>query len=146
MQVFRQFDTETSTLAAWGVRTILLAEPDGVATDQTAHLLASLGGIVHRDDDIFSALDTVIGHTSGFGLFVVECDSFGGLDAGRQIVSMLRKVVAEMPVILISADCGEQIFPAGLHDPVILRVPLTAVSLRVGFEHAMRDRLIVAAA
>jgi len=146
MQVFRQIDPSAVMLAGWGVRVMLLAADDEESAGQTAHRLAGLGGVVQCEDDVFVALDAMICNASGFGLFVVDCDPFGGLSAGHQILSMLRKGVADLPVILITADCGEQVFPTGLHDPIILRAPLTAVSLRVGFEHAMRDRLIIPAA
>jgi len=44
-------------------------------------------------------------------------------------------------VILVSRDCPNQVFPAERRAPIVLRAPLSAVSLRVGFEHALRDRL-----
>ena len=47
---------------------------------------------------------------------------------------------ARVPVILVSRDCGEQRFPEDRKSPTLLRAPLSSVALRVGFEHALRDR------
>ncbi len=49
-------------------------------------------------------------------------------------------------MILISRDCAAQVFPDDPLDAVQLRAPLSAVSLRVGFEHALRERMFWRAA
>jgi len=146
MQVFRQIDTKGAALVGWGLHVLLLAPELENRLCRTQFRLAGLGGIVRREVDVFNALDAVNNAQYGYGLFVVECDSFGGMAAGRQIIAMLRKGRPKLPAILLSCDCDEQIFPAGQHDPIELRAPATAVALRVGFEHALRDRLIYSAA
>ncbi|MFT7059860.1 MAG: hypothetical protein ACJASV_002373 [Pseudorhodobacter sp.] len=146
MQVFRQIDPEAAALVGWGVRVMLLT-PDRIdAKSKTAVRLAGLGGIVEAEHDVFAAIETMINNATGFGLFVVECDAFGGLEAGHQIISMMHKGGVILPSILVSQDCNEQLFPDEPHEPIVLRAPLSAVGLRVGFEHALRDRLIYAAA
>jgi hypothetical protein len=59
---------------------------------------------------------------------------------------MLGEVARRLPVILVSRECQQQQFPEDRGDAVVLRAPLSAVSLRVGFEHALRDRLLMRAA
>jgi hypothetical protein len=39
-----------------------------------------------------------------------------------------------------------QVFPEDRSAPILLRAPLSAVSLRVGFEHALRERRLWRAA
>lgn len=146
MQVFRQMDPEAAALVGWGVRVMLLAPDYGDRLGKVATRIAGLGGIVDTDSDIFAALDTAMSDPTGYGLFVVECDAFGGIAAAQNIVAMLRRGGVQIPVILVSSDCAEQTFPIDGHDPILLRAPLSAVALRVGFEHALRHRLIYSAA
>ena len=51
-----------------------------------------------------------------------------------------------LPVMLIAAGVAQQDFPEDRAEPVVLRAPVSAVALRVGFEHALRERLIWRAA
>ena len=110
MQVFRQIDTEGAALVGWGLHVMLLAPETENGRCRTEIRLAGLGGIVWREADVFNALDAVINAHHNFGLFVVECDPFGGMDVGRQIVAMLRKGGPDLPAILVSRNCDEQIF------------------------------------
>lgn len=142
MQLFRQNEAEVSAIVGWGVRVLLLTPAGATAQSKAAARIAGLGGVVESEADAFSALDTLILDSTGYGLFVVECDSFGGLEAGRNLVSMLHKGEVSIPVILLSSECSEQEFPHEYNKPVVLRAPISAVSLRVGFEHAMRDRIV----
>lgn len=146
MQFFRQDEAEVSAIVGWGVRVLLLTLAEEVTQSKAAARIAGLGGSVEIENEAFAALDTLILENTGYGLLVIECDSFGGLEAGRNLVSMLHKGGVSIPVILLSSDCTEQQFPYEANAPVILRAPISAVSLRVGFEHAMRDRLVFQAA
>jgi len=64
----------------------------------------------------------------------------------HRALAMLRGLQARALLILVSRDHVSQDFPQDTADPVRLRAPVSAVSLRVGFEHALRDRLIWQAA
>jgi hypothetical protein len=83
----------------------------------------------------------MIDDPTGWGVFVMDCDAFGGLEAGRRAHAMLGQVVERIPAILISSDCVQQLFPEGRVAPVELRGPASAVAIRVGMEHALRGRL-----
>lgn len=146
MQFFRQNESDVSAIVGWGVRVMLLTSAEEVTHSKSAVRIAGLGGHVEIENEAFSALDTLILDETGYGLLVIECDSFGGLAAGRNLVSMLHKGDVSLPVILVSSECTEQEFPYEGNAPVVLRAPISAVSLRVGFEHAMRDRLVFQAA
>jgi hypothetical protein len=146
MQFFRQEEAEVSAIVGWGVRIMLLTTEEDVRQSKVAARIAGLGGLVEVENEAFTALDTLISDRTGYGLFVIECDGIGGLEAGRKLVSLLHKGDVSMPVILISSDCEEQEFPNEYNLAVVLRAPVSAVSLRVGFEHAMRDRLVFQAA
>jgi hypothetical protein len=82
----------------------------------------------------------------GYGLFVMDCDALGGVEAGMRAAATLAAVQSRVPVILISREFSAQVFPQDRDAPVCLRAPMSAVSLRVGFEHALRDRLMWRAA
>lgn len=141
MQIIRTLETENAALVGWGVRVLLLTAEGGEGV--TSRRLASLGGRVEVADELFAALSAVIDDPLDYALFVVDCDgaNVGGLDAGRRAIQMLGEVALRVPVILVSRDCGEQRFPDETGAPTVLRAPLSSVSLRVGFEHALRDRL-----
>lgn len=146
MQVLRAIDRDTAALVGWGVRVLLLSPDAGGGPDRTAERIAGFGGRIEAEADLFAAVEAVAADATGFALFVMECDAYGGLDAGRNAVALLGRTVERTQVILISAGVQVQTFPEERTAPILLRAPLSAVALRVGFEHAMRDRLVYRAA
>jgi hypothetical protein len=146
MQIIRTFERSDATLVGWGVRVLLLSTEG--EQGPIARRLASLGGKVDVADELFAALSEVIDDPAGYGLFVVDCDSYGvgGLEAAQRAVQMLGDATQRVPVILVSHECREQLFPAERNQPTVLRAPLSAVSLKVGYEHALRDRMLYRAA
>lgn len=140
MQVLRSYDFTESFPVSRPVRTLLLAaEPDGL----TEHRLSALGARVEVFDEMYAALDAVLSDPGDYGLFVIAADGFGGLDSGLRAHRLLGEVARRLPTIVVTGECREQIFPQGHEGPTILRAPLSSVSLRVGFEHALRARLAV---
>lgn len=124
---------------------VLTAEGE---TGTMGRRLAGLGARVDVVDELFSALSDLIDDPAGYGLFVVDCDSanVGGLEAAQRAIKMLGDVAQRVPVILVSSKCRDQRFPQDRAAPVVLRAPLSAVSLKVGFEHALRERRLYQAA
>ena len=118
----------------------------GAADTPLQTRIAGLGGTVDIETEVFSALAAIIDDPMGYGLFVIDCDGLGGADVGQRAAATLVAERSRVPVILISGEHGAQVFPQEKHAPVQLRAPLSSVSLRVGFEHALRDRLIWRAA
>lgn len=145
MQLFRQIDQE-ATLVGWGVRVMLLAPVGSRGGEVAANRLAGFGGLVETQGEVFAALEAMIDDPTGYGLFVMECDGFGGLEAGKRAFTMLRGAGVRVPVILVSGECREQMFPEDRSEPILLRSPMSAVAMRVGFEHALRDRVMWQAA
>jgi len=138
MQIFRHTESDAA-IVGWGVRVMLLT----AATDcGVAWRLAGLGGNVEAADEIYGALAAMINDPAGYDLFVMECDGFGGIEAGLRVFGMLTAAGLRQPVMLVTRDCTEQRFPEDRSAPITLRAPLSAVSLRVGFEHALRDQLV----
>lgn len=146
MQAFRQIEAENAALVGWGVRVLLLSPNGGEGQGQVAARIAGFGGVIETESDIFAAVETLLGDSTGYGLFVMECDAYGGIEAGRRVMAMMGRAAERMRVILISAETREQAFPDDSCQPILLRAPLSAVSLRVGFEHALRERLVYMAA
>lgn len=141
MQVIRSLHNADATFVGYGVRVLLVTQAG--AGSVLERLLSNLGGRVEVIDELFTALSDVLEDPGGFGLFVIDCDSenVGGLEGGRRAVQLMGEMVSRMPVILVSKDCREQSFPDDRLAPTLLRAPLSSVSLRVGFEHALRERL-----
>jgi hypothetical protein len=144
MQMFPHSRAEDATLVGWGVRVMLLSSDDDDGF--VARRLAGMGGRVEIENDLYACLELLMTDATGFGLFVMNCDSFGGVEAGQHAVSLMTKATRRVPTMLLSSDCPEQMFPEDRYKPILLRAPLSLVSLRVGFEHALRDRLIWTAA
>jgi hypothetical protein len=143
VQHIRVIKNEDVTLVGRGVRVLLLTEGSDNAAQER---LAALGGQVDTEKEMYSALAAMIDDPQGYGLFVMETDAFGGLEAGLRACNMLRAADVRVPVILIGRDCGAQVFPEERSAPIMLAAPLSMVSLRVGFEHALHDRFIWRAA
>lgn len=140
MQIVRSIEQDTISPVGWAVRTMLLSKDP---SDAMARKLAALGCIVEQNQELFSALDAVLSDPSGYGLFVLDADGFGGLTSGQRAFRLLGDVVLRVPMILVSNECNEHVFPQDKEDPTILRAPLSSIALRVGFEHAMRHRRMV---
>lgn len=144
MNLFRKFDQQEASRVSFGVRTLLIS-PEGT-NGKAALYLAGLGSLIECETELYAGLDLAICDPAGYGLIVIECDRLGGLEAGRRARAMLEIAAQNKPMILISAECVTQEFPLDRFAPIVLRAPLSAISLRVGFEHALRDRLMMAQA
>lgn len=141
MQLVRSFEQEDAALVGFGIRVLLVTgQPD---TGVIMRRLAGLGGQVELSHELFEGLSAVLDDPAGYGLLVLDCDSLGGVPAGMKAFAMLGETARRLPVILISSECVKQTFPEDRSAPILLRAPLSAVSARVGFEHALRDRLAV---
>jgi hypothetical protein len=143
MQVFRPIDYTAATLVGRGLKVMLASsQPE----NGTADKLSRLGGSVEVMEESYAALAAMLDDPQGYGLFVMDADTLGGIVEAMRIVTLLHASQPRMPVILISASCGPQLFPEEVSDPIMLRAPVSNVSLRVGFEHALRDRMVWQAA
>lgn len=144
MNLFNSFDPQASTVVGFGIRTLLISTE--VLDGPLARKLAGLGCRVEDCDELYLALDHVMDGPQGYDLIVVDCDTTGGLGQGKRAHALLKATGRCIPVILVSSECQAQSFPFNRHEPTELRAPLSAISLRVGFEHAMQERLLMARA
>lgn len=144
MNLFNTFDQSAATVVSFGVRTLLIA--DGKSDTPLARKVAGLGCQIETADELYAALDHVMDDPSAYELVIIDCDRIGGIDLGRRAHNLLQLTQRCIPVILISSACEKQIFPATRYEPTLLRAPLSAISLRVGFEHAMQEQLLMARA
>ena len=143
MKHLRAVKNDGATLVGWSVRILMLSDGTDVAAQDR---LGALGGKVDTETELYTALAAMIDDPLGYALFVMDVDAFGGMDAGLRAFSMLRAADVRIPVILVGRDCGKQVFPEERSAPILLQAPLSMVSLRVGFEHAIHDRVIWRAA
>lgn len=143
MQFNHDFDQDTSLAVAWGVRTLVLARS---SDDPLLTRVASIGGPVEAETELYAGLSTLLDDPMGHGLFIMDCDAHGGAEAGQRALRTIAAANLRVPVILISKDHVRQVFPQSRTEAVELRAPVSRISLRVAFEHALRDRLVWAAA
>ena len=139
MQLVRSFEHSNAAQVGFGIRALLVSG-DG-SDNPIKHRLAGLGSLVEVTEDLFIGLEAVIEDPADYGLLVIDCDAIGGIDAGQRAFMMLGEMSRRIPVILVSSECKGQQFPEDRSAPVTLRAPLSMVSMRVGFEHALRERL-----
>jgi hypothetical protein len=138
MQLIHAFP-HPGLLVGSGVRVLLLSgQPEPIA-----RRLEALGARVETRDELYTALSDILDDPQGLGLFVVDCDTIGmeGAQTVRRALHVISETRRAIPMILISRDFPRQSFPEDRFDPVQLRAPLSAVSLKVGYEHALRDRV-----
>jgi len=122
-----------------GLRVLLLSgQPAPISVR-----LAGFGARVETRDELYTALSDLLEDPQGTGLFMVDCDTIGveGPEQVRRALGALIETGRQIPVILMSRQIARQSFPEDRGLPVELRAPLSAVSLKVGYEHALRDRL-----
>jgi hypothetical protein len=139
VQITHDFETASALPVNWGVRVLMLA---GTEAAPVVAKVGAIAGPVEVLTEVYAALSAIIDDPTGYGLFVVDLDSTGGAETGARALSTLAAVQSRVPVILVSRDHVRQNFPQDRGQPVCLRAPLSAVSLRVGLEHALRDRLL----
>lgn len=141
MQMFKALEHDNVARVGWGVQ-VLLASPAGL--DGTiARQLARLGNHVTVEAQMYDALAQLVDDPRAAQMLVIDCDAYGGLDAGRRGFAILGGPSLRVPVILISASCVEQTFSQGSFAPTILRAPVTAVALRVAFDAAFGARRVI---
>ena len=143
MTHLRAVESKNTAQVGWDVRVLMLN--DG-SDDAAADRLAGLGGRIDTETEVYTAMAAVIDDPRGYGVFVMDTDAFGGLDAGLRVNSMLRAAGVTLPIILVGTDCDRPVFPDERSAPIILKAPLSMVALQVGFEHALQDRAIWRAA
>lgn len=121
-----------------GIRVLLLTDEQD---DRLEAQLLRLGAQVDIETEFFTAVDAILSDSTGFGLFVVNCDAFGGLAAGRKALSMIGARRPSTHVMLISEDCAAPTLPTDT-EPMLLCAPVPDAVLRRGLEHVLRDRLV----
>lgn len=143
MQYVRRIEPDRSGLVGFGVRTLVVS-----ASDRCHDLVARISGLgtaVDIETDIYRAIERVTDDLGAFNICMVDCDSFGGLEVGRRFVHFLGEAISYLPIILLSRDVPTQYFSEHHTEPSVLRLPLSPVSARVGFEHSLRERFVLKA-
>jgi len=121
-----------------GVRVLLLSDAnDG----RTADRLAGFGSHVDVEETLDLALTRLRHDPIGYDLFVMDCDSYGGISGGELAVSSLIAAEAKMRVMLVSRDFDEPALPFGRRTAVCLPSGAGDGDFRRGFDHVLRDRM-----
>lgn len=141
MEFARVFE-QNASLVGLGLRVMFASSGSDKQGALIRSRLAGVGVVIEEAEDIYSALGAVLDDPAGYGLFVIDADTMGGAEAVTHAVARLGHDRGRVPVLIVSSDCAEQVFPDDRAEPVRLRAPLSAVSLRVALEHVLRDRLM----
>lgn len=136
MQANHSFDISGAIQIGFAVRVLCVSGQSG---SQLPARLGAFGAMVDMESEVYAALSTVIDDPIGYSLLVVDCDTLAGDDVAATVQRTLRMVEARVPVMLISTAFPAQVFPDAREEPVRLRAPLSDLSLRVGYEHSLRD-------
>lgn len=127
----RRAETDSAITVGWGLTAGLIGLDPACARD-VARRLAGLG------------VDALPLHPAlplpDVALVVIGAEGAGGIAAAERRARRLAGVQGR-PLVILSRDCGEQVFPTGAGDaPILLRAPLSAVSARVLVEHVALRR------
>ena len=141
MQVLRSLEQHSIAPVGLSIHVMLIGP--AAQSSVLAERLSNLGGRIDAMQDLFTGLEAVIEDPAGCGLCVIDCDAVGGLEAGRRAHALLGTTALRVPVILVSSECTQQEFPQEPGKPVVLRALASSLSMRMGFEHALRDRLML---
>lgn len=107
----------------------------------TARRLADFGGLVDMAASPATATYAILRDAIGYDLFVMDCDGFGGVEAGEAMVAALIAADARMRIILVSREFDMPALPMGLRSVVCLPATCADASFRRGYDHALRDRV-----
>ena len=140
MQTVSSVPVDRVAPCAFAARAMLLSRQGGGAAFD---LLRELGCRVEVETEFYAALSGVIDDPLGYDLFVMDCDGFGGIDAAERAVSTLIASSARMRVILISRDFDAPAYPMGRRSAVSLPANFSQASFRIGFDHVLRDRVVM---
>ena len=144
MNLYDTFDPSSASVVGFGVNTLLIStEASG---GPLARRLAGLGCRTETCDELYLALDSIVDGPQHYELIVVDCDSTGGLAVGQRAHALLKANGRHSPLILLSNEITSHDFPHSRYEPTVLRAPISVVSLRVGFEHAMQEHFLMARA
>jgi hypothetical protein len=143
MQYVRRIEPEKSGMVGFGVRTLLIG---GLADcESLTAQISGLGASIEVETDFFRAVELICQDPAAFNICMLDCDSFGGLAAGQRFVRFLGESMTYVPVILLSREVKTQYFSEHSREPTVLRLPLSPVAARVGFEHSLRERFVLRA-
>jgi hypothetical protein len=120
-----------------GLRVMLLTDR---ADGTTAGRLATYGSHLQIERDFDAAVSGLLEDPLGYDLFVMDCDGFGGADAGVEAIVALIAADARMRVMLVSGDFDEAAYPLGRRSAVCLPSTAPEEGFRVGLDHVLRDR------
>ncbi len=140
MQTFIQTDRQKLSPQTPGVRVMLLTDH---ADGPTGQRLSDYGSLVDTADCLEKAVNAVLRDRFGYDLFVMDCDSFGGIAGAEQAISALIAGDAKMRVMLVSRDFDVPVYPLGRRTAVCLPEDVSDDSFRIGFDHVLRDRAAV---
>ena len=117
----------------------------GNANGNAAQIIAKLDGIganVRIEEDLYDGLGEVAVDTSAWSMVVFVADDIGGIKEARRAFGWLRAAAPGLRSLIVSAEVARHVIPDGCRRaaPVVLRAPVSLLSLQLGIDAVMRDR------
>ncbi|WP_435256473.1 hypothetical protein ACSBLW_09940 [Thioclava sp. FR2] len=137
MQLLRLSDQSISEVKSLFEAVLVTAEG---ALGTTGRRLMGLKAQVDVRDQLFDVLSDLTDDPRLADVIVVDCDGYGGLEAVQRALGRLCQDDRRAPVILISSECKEQVFPQRRSEPVCLRAPVSSVAMRVAMETTLQSK------
>lgn len=128
------------------IRVMLLTDANDDARLALAMRLKRFSARIDTEDNLFCAVETVQTCSTGYGLFIMDCQPFGGISAARQVLTMLGNCRSTLHIILIGDGIETETFPGDESGLTLLNAPLSNDVLRSALDYATRYRLIWKAA
>ncbi len=139
MQLIQTFGVYPDIPFAGHARAMIVG---GAGIAATAEACLDLGLEIEIADEIYDALADVADDPKGYSVFVLDCDSFGGIEAGRRTSLWLSRIAPRVAVILVTrtGTPHAQDSASGQHAPTVLCRPQTTTSVRHALQHAFGAR------
>ena len=128
----------TFSAQVMGARVLLVAD---VQDGPIANRLARCGSLVDTEETMELALRRLRDDPLGYDLFVMDCDSCGGVAGGERAVASLIAADARMRVMLVSAEFDAPALPLGRRTAVCLPAAVEDEEFRRGYDHVLRDKV-----
>ena len=137
MQLFRLSDQDELEVQCLFEAVLVTVEG---ALGTTGRRLISLQGKVDIRNQLFDVLSDLADDPRLSDIIVIDCDGFGGIEAVNRALGRLCPDDRRAPIVLISRDCLEQLFPQRRVEPICLRAPVSSVAMRLALETVLQGR------
>lgn len=124
---------------------LVLGRADGAAA-QVMNKLQAVQARFRIEEDLYGGLGEVAVDPMGWSVVVIVADDIGGLRQAQRAFGWLRSAAPGLRALIISSEVDRHIIPDGCRvlSPIVLRAPVSMLSLQLGIDTLLRDRTDIA--